>query len=395
MHMRILVCSTDVPHPERGASMVILHCYLEALRKAGFDVFHLIVHTPKANAEHLKAYKEMFPGSVLSVEVRDSYERRHAWQPYVPVSLPADVIGRLRAFDADILFGFDIAAAGILKKAGLSGKRIAWLGDLNFQTAWYHGLYAVKENIANIPLLPIAWLKKFFWKRLYHSVLRDADCILVALKSSERELGVPCSFLPYPWPAEKTPIAVTPRPSVPTFVFLGNLSGLGSRSALHFLLDDIYPEMLKKWGGGKFSIVICGINKLPEWVEKRIAPMPEMTFIGFADDLAALLLSSHGAIVPIDVPVGNRTRIVTCMSLRVPVVAHPNTALGNPSLVDGQTCYLAADAVSFVEKMDRLFMRVPGTEEMIARAKESYDAEYEPVKAGEALVQELGKHASR
>jgi len=229
-------------------------------------------------------------------------------------------------------------------------------------------------------------LKKYFWKRLYHSVLRDADSILVALKSSERELGLPCTFLPYPWPSEKIPAVIPSRSQTPTFVFLGNLSGLGSRSALHFLLDDIYPEMRKKWGEGKFSIVICGINKLPEWVEKRIAPMSEMTFIGFADDLASLLLSSHGPIVPIDVPVGNRTRIITCMSLGVPVVAHPNTALGNPSLVDGDTCYLAADAASFVEKMDRLFRRVPGTDDMIARAKSSYDAEYDPVKATEELL---------
>jgi glycosyltransferase involved in cell wall biosynthesis len=85
--------------------------------------------------------------------------------------------------------------------------------------------------------------------------------------------------------------------------------------------------------------------------------------------------------VPIDVPVGNRSRILTAMAMRSLVIAHANTALGNPDLVDGETCYLAADAKGFVEAMVAAVDDPARREAVVDRALRCYRERFHPERA--------------
>jgi glycosyltransferase involved in cell wall biosynthesis len=52
-----------------------------------------------------------------------------------------------------------------------------------------------------------------------------------------------------------------------------------------------------------------------------------------------------------DVPVGNRSRILTALSAGAVLIAHKNVSLGNPDLISGVNCLLASDVESFVDAM--------------------------------------------
>jgi glycosyltransferase involved in cell wall biosynthesis len=151
----------------------------------------------------------------------------------------------------------------------------------------------------------------------------------------------------------------------------------------------LYPQLVSLWGRDGFSIVICGIHAVPPWVQKSLAGISEVRILGFVENIAEVLLSSHGVIVPIDVPIGNRTRIITSLALGVPVIAHANTALGNPRLTDGKTCFLAKDAAVFVERMQHVYRGGEDIEEIIRNGKRLYGEENDPRVATQALLKEL------
>ena len=60
-------------------------------------------------------------------------------------------------------------------------------------------------------------------------------------------------------------------------------------------------------------------------------------------------------LAPIAVPVGNRSRILTTMSMGALVIAHANTVLGNPDLVSGKNCLLARSPEDFAKHMTATF----------------------------------------
>ena len=109
--------------------------------------------------------------------------------------------------------------------------------------------------------------------------------------------------------------------------------------------------------------------------------------MGFVEDINSLMSQCHAVLAPIDVPVGNRSRIITAMAQGVPVIAHKNTSLGNPSLVNGVTCFLCKTSQEFVNAMKLAYERDNKIDQMIKNAKRCYENEFLPDKACEALSQ--------
>ncbi len=94
-------------------------------------------------------------------------------------------------------------------------------------------------------------------------------------------------------------------------------------------------------------------------------------------------------IAPIDVPVGNRSRLLTCMAAGLPIVTDPSTALGNPLLVDGETCLLQRDATAFVAAAAQLH-RDPALAARLSRAaRAAYNTHHAPEAANAALIDYL------
>lgn len=400
--LRVLVCSTGIPHAESfkglSASLMSLYGYIDNLARTGHRVLHLLIlDKARQDPAQLAAYTAAMSARGIDVVAWETgnllEDRSHSWEAHRPRELPANIRESIAAWKPDTAFCLDVFVAGILLRHKPC-PTLVQVHDPKFQTLWFHSLYETKERWSYALQLPFDWWRCRLWKTFYTRTLRQADRVITVAQSTVRPLarmGIASRYVPMAWPDVTRPWTGPPPPpsGTPTFLFLGNLSGLGSRSALHFLLEGIYPRLVKAWGAGNFSLLICGAHTLPKWVQPTIATMPEVTFLGFVDDLEGILLRCHAALAPMDVKVGNRTRILTAMSLGVLTINHVNTALGNTGLRDGVTCYLAGDPETFVERMRRAVDRPPEVDAIIERARKLFDDEFRPDAATATLSDEL------
>ena len=393
---RLLIVSPGIPHESRGASTVLFYHYIARFKRSGFRVINILLlepdnHTEESLAEYENKIADngftIFPCRAQTFVLT----RPSGFQ--LNMSATAGAVACAQVFKADAVVCFDLLSAWVGGQIE-DGAKIAWLGDLRFQTEWYHTWYAVKESWRNLRDLPVAWIRYGLWQRAYRDVLRRMDSVVVSADSSRRHLrriGVEAAYLPYPWPdiSVREREAATESPQVPSFVFLGTLTGLGSRSAFHFMLDAVYPWAVRVWGRNGFRILIAGARGLPGWVERELGGRPELKYLGFVEDIVGVMRTCHAVLVPIEVPVGNRSRILTAMAAGVPVVAHANAALGNPDLVDGTTCYLARDGRRFVEGMRRAVEKPEEVARIARQARSCYEAHFSPEAATGMLVAEV------
>ena len=394
---RVLVVSQGIPHPERGASTVLFYSYIDALRENGYSVLNiLLLQNDDYSDENLSQYEELIcrDGNVeifpcKSERLITSSRFRHR----LVVSPPISMVKAVEKFCPDTVFCLDLMSAWFSLKLSFSCPQVVWLGDLNFQSYWYNSLYGRREG--TIPFWQLVWAvaQRYAWRKIYRRVLVNFEKVIVSSKSSEpalADIGIDSTYLPYPWPSpfDKKQMKFE-CPEIPTFVFFGTLQALGSRSAFHFLIDKVYPLAVNKFGKNKFSIKISGQGTLPEWAAVKLIDMTEVEFVGFVDDLGEFFSQAHAMIAPIDVPVGNRSRIVTAMAAGLPIIAHENTVLGNPDLIDKENCLLARTPEEFVTGMHTIFKHPDIREVISGQALRVYQEKFSPKRATEALMNEI------
>lgn len=391
---RLLICMPGIPHPFLGASSVLFHYYIERLKQDGYVIMLVLLLQRGAYSEKaLKGYleKNASPDFDIVPIVSKSFLNVKRFSINLNLNDYAPALERIDEFAPDAAMLFDLLSAWV--NATVNVKKVVWLGDLNYLTAWYHAWYETMENPARVSFLPFAWWRARLWKKKYYKVLSKVDKVIVSSKSSEehlRQLGIPSIYQAYPWPDIQSSERISQsKGDLPSFLFLGNLVGLGSRSALHFMVRKLYPRLVRLWGCDGFRMLISGSYNLPAWFSSLVKDKPEFHYIGFVDDLSELMSSCHAVIAPIDVPVGNRSRIVTAMSNKTLVIAHQNTALGNPDLVDGVTCWLASDADKFVARMKQSVEQPLEVATIICKARKVYDEKFHPEKSTSLLAGEL------
>lgn len=391
---KIVVVTVGLPHPSKGASSVLFFEYIKALITAGYFVKLIaIAEGEQFRSSDIADLKSAIGSMNFEVVAKVCGSRvllPNRLHIHFDKRIETEVSDEVNKLSPEIVIAFDIAAAFLLR--GLRAPRkIVWLGDLRFESEWHHFRYSVKERWRNAKHLAYALSQKLQWRRIYKTALTEFSDVIVASKSSEKamlELGVEATFAPYPWPNVGVVDIDTKRrfPDKPSFLFFGQLQGLGSRSSLHFVFQKLYPSLIEQWGAEGFNITIGGARTLPSWVEAEIRRKPEISFVGFIADLTEQLSAVHAVIVPVDVPVGNRSRIITAQAKRALVIGHRNTALGNPYLIDGKTCYLASDARGFAEAMKSAVESPVRTLKIIDEAEKCYKQSYDPEIAAKALV---------
>lgn len=394
---RLVIIAPGIPHESRGASTVLFYHYIAGFKRRGFRVLNALLLQPDNSTQegYAEYERKMSDGNTFVVVPcrADNFIVARRFSIQLNSSAAAEVLACIEEFQPDAVMCFDLLSAWIGSHIR-GGAKIVWLGDLRFQTEWFHTWYGMKEGWRNISSLPFSFIRCTLWKRIYRTVLQKMDSVIVSAKISQTHLhrmGIAAAYLPYPWPdaAAKANVTAIEQPSIPTFLFLGTLTGLGSRSAFHFMLKGVYPEAVRIWGQKGFQILIAGARGLPRWVEREMGERPELEYLGFVEDIVRVMRACHAVLVPIDVPVGNRSRILTAMAAGVPVVAHANAALGNPDLVDGASCYLARDGRRFVQSMRRAVEKPEEAAQITREARARYEAHFSPEAATAMLLAEV------
>jgi glycosyltransferase involved in cell wall biosynthesis len=336
---------------------------------------------------------------IVPVEIEERFIDFRRFRFEVNQRLQRRVMEEIADFHPHVMVCFDLLSAWLAATTS-DFVKLAWLGDLNSQTYWYNALYGVKERTIHpskiVPYLGLIWAQCRMWKRIYRDVLSRMSSIIVSSKSSEKILkswGLQAKYLPYPWPKGSVSVSTEGKKILkkPTFLFLGSLKGLGSRSAFHFMIRRLYPRLVDLWGNHGFEIIVAGRGGLYEWVEEELKRRPEFRYIGFAEDIEEVMNSCHAVVVPIDVPVGNRSRIITAMANRTLVIAHANTALANPELLDGKTCLLARNVEEFVQKMKEAASASSRILQIVEGGGRVYDENFQPAAACNLFIEEVNK----
>lgn len=393
---RVGVVVLGIPHPSEGASSVLFFHYIKALVDSGCKLLVQIVsECRRGDPEKMRAFVTAIAGGDAAVEVIEVAATTKVLTPNrfsvkQNLELSEIICNNLSFFDATNVVAFDLPAAMLVRNYS-SGKKLAWIGDLRFQSEWFHFLYSVRESFLNARHFVYALPLRFRWRKLYKETLRKYETVLVASKSSEvalAELGIEAEFAAYPWPNEGEVDKSVKRslPEKPTFIFFGHLYGLGSRSALHFMFKKLYPVLVNIWGHDGFEIKIGGREEPPSWIVDELSGKPEVQLVGFIEDLTEALSKVHAVIAPLDVPVGNRSRIITAQAKRTLVVCHKNAALGNPFLVHDETCLLAENPQDFATAMVTAFEDVKLSSRVIDQAERSYLETYHPERATCRLI---------
>ncbi|MDA1308261.1 MAG: glycosyltransferase [Proteobacteria bacterium] len=404
---RILICSAGIPHERDGASVVLFYHYIDRLRLDGYRIHHILLlpgqDWPQGAIDDYAAKMadpaDLSQFSVTAVRASRFYTETRRLHRLIS-SATTEVETAANAFGPDIIVAFDLLAAWITARVE-APHRLVWLGDLNFQTILYHAWYSARENPLKSLHIPSNWLGARSWKRVYHDALKSVDQVIVASASSVEQLaniGIQATYEPYPWPEitrDRSTGEAPDLPGIPTFVFFGSLGGLGSRSALHFITKKVFPILRRQWGEGSFRILVAGRGEIPDWARRAFDDQKEIERLGFVDDLDALLAACHAVLVPIDVPVGNRSRILTAMAKRVLIIAHANAALGNPDLEDGSTCYLASNAGDFVKRMRLAVEERATADTIIDRAYRRYGEHFSIDAAGGRMARHVQRIIDR
>jgi glycosyltransferase involved in cell wall biosynthesis len=168
------------------------------------------------------------------------------------------------------------------------------------------------------------------------------------------ETGVDLDFFGMS-PAE----AADPGADGGTIVFTATMSWAANVDGIHFLLDEVFPLLLR--ARPKIRAVIIGRNPPASLSDKIKERGLAVTLTGFVDDIRPYVAQSNVYVIPLFVGSGTRIKAFEAMAMGRPVVS---TTLGVEGLdvTDGENYLRADDATSFARSiltlMDDASMRV-------------------------------------
>jgi glycosyltransferase involved in cell wall biosynthesis len=144
-----------------------------------------------------------------------------------------------------------------------------------------------------------------------------------------------------------------------TIVFTATMSWAANVDGIHFLLDEVFPLLLR--ARPRITAVIIGRNPPASLSDKIRERGLAVTLTGFVDDIRPYVAQSNVYVIPLFVGSGTRIKAFEAMAMGRPVVS---TTLGVEGLdvTDGENFLRADDAPAFARSilalMDDAAMRV-------------------------------------
>jgi glycosyltransferase involved in cell wall biosynthesis len=142
--------------------------------------------------------------------------------------------------------------------------------------------------------------------------------------------------------------APDPSPDGGTLIFTGTMGWAANVDGIHFLLDEVFPALLRV--RPRIKAVIIGRNPPASLSEKIRKRGLDVILTGFVDDIRPYVAEAHVYVVPLFVGSGTRIKVFEAMAMGCPVVS---TTLGTEGLAvtDGEDFLRADDAAGFVRSI--------------------------------------------
>jgi glycosyltransferase involved in cell wall biosynthesis len=192
---------------------------------------------------------------------------------------------------------------------------------------------------------------------------RDADALAARYRLPATEAidtGVDLDF----FASAPSDSAADPGSDGGTLVFTATMSWPANVEGIHFLLDEVWPMLLRS--RPKLRAVIIGRNPPASLADKIRERRLDVILTGFVDDIRPHVARSHVYVIPLWVGSGTRIKAFEAMAMGRPVVS---TSLGIEGLdvVDGEH-FLRADTAENFARAILSLLADPDTSARIAAA---------------------------
>jgi glycosyltransferase involved in cell wall biosynthesis len=153
-------------------------------------------------------------------------------------------------------------------------------------------------------------------------------------------------------------------------LFVGTEYHFPNKDGVNWFLEEIAPTIFKKFG-----LRLHVVGSWSQETKQRYKDHPsQVIFTGFVDDLSSLIESSI-YISPMRLCGGLRAKILTAMAQGMPVIAHPQSLIGN-SAKHMESVMVADDTASFCFAVEYLLADLDRTFTLCKKAQELMRTSY-------------------
>jgi polysaccharide biosynthesis protein PslH len=132
----------------------------------------------------------------------------------------------------------------------------------------------------------------------------------------------------------------------PTILFVGTFSWLPNVQAVNFLVNKIWPLILKQVPQARLKIV--GFSPTPEIMSYH--QKQSITVDGSVDDIRTAYAAAHVLVAPVMWGKGTRYKILEAMATHTPIVATPTAIEGIAGIKPDTHVLLGSDAASLAQQ---------------------------------------------
>lgn len=306
----------------------------------------------------------------------------------------------LKSENINIVIGFHFTVLATLGKTGKDIKKVAILGDPDYEVQKYriNFLKKYKENWKDILAI---WTKENdirYQKKYIGEIIDNMDiCGEVSefhAKQMSLEYGKEIRY--YKIPINKPPMSFCNKKlnDVPIIMLCGHMRAISTAYGIEFLANEIMPSLKSKLE--KFEVHLLGryYNTLPVEIRNEIEKYPEIKILGFVESIEDEYKKADLLLVPTPIELGIRTRIINAFSYGICVVAHKANTAGIPQLVDGINCLLGESGDEIAEKIKEVTQDQLLINSIRENGFETYKSHFDICKAGKILtgyIEELSR----
>lgn len=190
------------------------------------------------------------------------------------------------------------------------------------------------------------------------------------------------------WEALRDAARVRRDSKKPRLLVIGDLATTSTSSGLRAVARSVIPQLVEQFGEDGFELRLVGGGAPPP----DLAPAfmhPAVRVVGRVVPADPEFLSADLMIVPTNIPLGIRVRVVTAWSFACPIVAHRANAAGIPEMQDGENSLLADTDAGLADAVTRALGDKALRRKLSLGGRHTFEKWFSEAVAGQAIVDEL------
>lgn len=220
-----------------------------------------------------------------------------------------------------------------------------------------------------------------------------ADWLKTHGSPSVRYLRTPVPDVAGPqWAALRDDACARRESKKPRVLVIGDLATTSTSSGLRSVAYAVLPRLVKEFGENGFELRLVGGGVPPADLEPALR-LPSVQFVGRVVPADPEFLAADLMIVPTNIPLGIRVRIVTAWSFGCPVIAHQANASGIPEMQDGENSLLADTDAQLADAVSRALGDEALRRRLSLGGRHTFEKWFSESMAGQAIVDEIEKLA--